>query len=319
MDPKKNTGKKYFDVAPPSAKPITAPLINTQKRRILSRSNLIKDENEKVDINTLTGSTGNNSEGEAEVDDSLETKELADDKIKVRVEPAEKEESPSSDEQVTEKPTTEDAGEPNEEEAPLTDSLPDSREEDQEEVANLDDDRGIEPEAEADQKDAGSESEEQPATPSVDENKDDDNENNDDNDDDKEESLQELTDDEVQANTEEKDQEANETPQEQNVESETEPERTEPIEEEQETLENLTPVASRHSGVDTSTALASGRNSEMAGDSQAPKIYDTKEYHVPIGKAHHKHGGAKSAFVFGVICAVIVVVAIVAYLYYVGI
>nr|MBP6916996.1 hypothetical protein [Candidatus Saccharibacteria bacterium] len=98
MDPKKNTGKKYFDVAPPSAKPITAPLINTQKRRILSRSNLIKDENEKVDINTLTGSTGNNSEGEAEVDDSLETKELADDKIKVRVEPAEKEESPSSDE-----------------------------------------------------------------------------------------------------------------------------------------------------------------------------------------------------------------------------
>ncbi|HPW48419.1 MAG TPA: hypothetical protein PLJ97_03670, partial [Candidatus Saccharibacteria bacterium] len=284
MDPKKNTGKKYFDVAPPSAKPITAPLINTQKRRILSRSNLIKDENEKVDINTLTGSAGGDPKGKVEVDGSLGTEELAGDTIKVKVEPTEKEELPPPDEQVSEEPTTEDTGGPNKEEAPLTDLLSDSREEDRrEEVVNLDTSRSTEPEeAEAVQKDTGGEPEEQSATLSVDESKnDDDNESNDDNDNDKEESPRELTDDEIQANTEEEDQKANETPQEQNAESETESERAESAEEEQEALENLTPVASRHSG-DTSTALASGKNPELASDNQAPKIYDTKEYHVPI-------------------------------------
>jgi hypothetical protein len=40
---------------------------------------------------------------------------------------------------------------------------------------------------------------------------------------------------------------------------------------------------------------------------QNPKIYDTKEYYVPIGQAHHKHGSFKLALLFGIICAVIVV------------
>jgi hypothetical protein len=40
---------------------------------------------------------------------------------------------------------------------------------------------------------------------------------------------------------------------------------------------------------------------------QDPKVYDTKEYYVPIGNAHHKHGSFKLALLFGVICAVIVV------------
>jgi hypothetical protein len=40
---------------------------------------------------------------------------------------------------------------------------------------------------------------------------------------------------------------------------------------------------------------------------QDPKTYDTREYYVPIGSAHHKHSGLKMAFLFGIICAVIVV------------
>jgi hypothetical protein len=48
---------------------------------------------------------------------------------------------------------------------------------------------------------------------------------------------------------------------------------------------------------------------------QEPKIYDTKEYYVPIGKMHHKHGGMKGAFIFGIICAIVVVTTTVYVMY----
>ncbi|HUD03386.1 MAG TPA: hypothetical protein VMR51_01205 [Patescibacteria group bacterium] len=40
---------------------------------------------------------------------------------------------------------------------------------------------------------------------------------------------------------------------------------------------------------------------------QDPKIFDTKEYYVPIGNTHHGHGHLKAALLFGVICAVVVI------------
>jgi len=49
---------------------------------------------------------------------------------------------------------------------------------------------------------------------------------------------------------------------------------------------------------------------EAKDDMQDPKIYDTKEYFVPIGNTHHKHGGLKMAFAFGILCAAAVVGAI---------
>ena len=55
-----------------------------------------------------------------------------------------------------------------------------------------------------------------------------------------------------------------------------------------------------------------------AEDIQDPKIYDTKEYYVPIGKIHHKHGGLRGAFVFGIICALLVVAATLYVLYRLG-
>lgn len=51
---------------------------------------------------------------------------------------------------------------------------------------------------------------------------------------------------------------------------------------------------------------------------QEPKIYDTKEYYVPIGRAHHKHGGLKGPFVFGIICAIIVVAVALYAMYLLG-
>jgi hypothetical protein len=51
---------------------------------------------------------------------------------------------------------------------------------------------------------------------------------------------------------------------------------------------------------------------------QNPKIYDTKEYYIPIGHAHHKHGSLKMAFIFGIICALAVVGAAVYVMYFMG-
>ncbi|MEI6237385.1 MAG: hypothetical protein WCP03_02185 [Candidatus Saccharibacteria bacterium] len=48
-------------------------------------------------------------------------------------------------------------------------------------------------------------------------------------------------------------------------------------------------------------------NDDTNQDMQDPKIFDTKEYHVPIGNTHHSHGSLKMALVFGVLCAAIVV------------
>ena len=53
-------------------------------------------------------------------------------------------------------------------------------------------------------------------------------------------------------------------------------------------------------------------------DMQDPKPYDTKQYYVPIGNAHHKHGHVKGAFVFGIICAVIVVGIVVFVMWQIG-
>lgn len=53
---------------------------------------------------------------------------------------------------------------------------------------------------------------------------------------------------------------------------------------------------------------------EVKEGMQDPSIYDTKEYYVPIGNTHHSHGGLKMAFAFGLLCAVIVVGAIIFYM-----
>jgi hypothetical protein len=65
---------------------------------------------------------------------------------------------------------------------------------------------------------------------------------------------------------------------------------------------------------DPGKKVAEAAKAEM----QEPKIYDTKEYYVPIGKMHHKHGSKKGAFVFGVICAVVVVATTVCVMYKLG-
>jgi hypothetical protein len=57
---------------------------------------------------------------------------------------------------------------------------------------------------------------------------------------------------------------------------------------------------------------------EAKDEMQDPKIYDTKEYYVPIGNSYHSHGGLKMAFAFGILCAVIVVGAIVYYMLKIG-
>lgn len=51
---------------------------------------------------------------------------------------------------------------------------------------------------------------------------------------------------------------------------------------------------------------------------QNPKIYDTKEYYVPIGDTHHTHGNLKGALIFGMICAIIVIGAVIYLMFRVG-
>jgi hypothetical protein len=55
-------------------------------------------------------------------------------------------------------------------------------------------------------------------------------------------------------------------------------------------------------------------NDDSDLDMQDPKIFDTKEYYVPIGNTHHGHGSLKMALAFGVLCAAIVIGGV---LYYV--
>jgi len=57
---------------------------------------------------------------------------------------------------------------------------------------------------------------------------------------------------------------------------------------------------------------------EAKEEMQDPKIFDTKEYYVPIGVTHHSHGGLKMAFAFGILCAVVVVGAILFYVLKIG-
>lgn len=57
---------------------------------------------------------------------------------------------------------------------------------------------------------------------------------------------------------------------------------------------------------------------EAQDNMQEPKIYDTKEYYVPIGKAHHKHGNTKMAFFFGVLLAILVIAAAVYIMFLMG-
>ncbi|MCU0667293.1 MAG: hypothetical protein MUF85_01605 [Patescibacteria group bacterium] len=48
----------------------------------------------------------------------------------------------------------------------------------------------------------------------------------------------------------------------------------------------------------------------VSDNSQQPKIYDTKEYHVPITAASHKHGGSVGTVIAGALSAIAVVVVI---------
>ena len=54
---------------------------------------------------------------------------------------------------------------------------------------------------------------------------------------------------------------------------------------------------------DPATRAANAVKDEM----QEPRIYDTTAYHVPIKDTVHNHGGVKSALIFGVIFAIVVV------------
>jgi hypothetical protein len=54
---------------------------------------------------------------------------------------------------------------------------------------------------------------------------------------------------------------------------------------------------------------------KVAKDAKAEMQDPKKEYYVPIGNTHHKHGSAKMAFLFGVICAGIVIAAVVYYMF----
>jgi hypothetical protein len=57
---------------------------------------------------------------------------------------------------------------------------------------------------------------------------------------------------------------------------------------------------------------------EAKNNMQDPKPFDTKEYYVPIGNTHHKHGSVKAAMAFGVLCAVLAVAAALYYLYHIS-
>jgi hypothetical protein len=54
---------------------------------------------------------------------------------------------------------------------------------------------------------------------------------------------------------------------------------------------------------------------QMRANMQEPKIYDTKEFYVPIGNSHHKHGDARTAFLFGIVCACVLVGAVLYYVF----
>lgn len=73
------------------------------------------------------------------------------------------------------------------------------------------------------------------------------------------------------------------------------------------------PAAERFTASDALPDPGKTASDEAKQEMQDPKIFDTKEYYVPIGVTHHKHGSLKMAFLFGVICAVVVVGAIIFY------
>jgi hypothetical protein len=79
--------------------------------------------------------------------------------------------------------------------------------------------------------------------------------------------------------------------------------------------ENLTPIPENYTAVDSLPDPGQKKAEELQENMQEPMLYDTKEYYVPIGKAHHSHGGIKGAFIFGAICAVIVLLAFLYFMY----
>lgn len=66
-------------------------------------------------------------------------------------------------------------------------------------------------------------------------------------------------------------------------------------------------VTPSYSSVDSLPDKSEAAANSLKDDMQEPKIYDTSVYHVPIKETVHGHGGVKSALVFGLIFAIVVV------------
>lgn len=103
----------------------------------------------------------------------------------------------------------------------------------------------------------------------------------------------------------------------QNAEATSEPEQDAPEPEQPKDEDkpiNTEPFAASDSLPDASEKAAAASKDAM----QEPKIFDTKEYYVPIGDAHHVHNHGKSSLVVGVFIALLVVGAAVFYMYQMG-
>jgi hypothetical protein len=77
---------------------------------------------------------------------------------------------------------------------------------------------------------------------------------------------------------------------------------------------NTEPFAASDSLPDASEKAAASTKEVM----QEPKIFDTKEYYVPIGDAHHAHGHGRTSLLVGLLVAAIVVGVAVFYMYSIG-
>jgi hypothetical protein len=67
------------------------------------------------------------------------------------------------------------------------------------------------------------------------------------------------------------------------------------------------PSKERFSAIDALPDPGEKVAAEAKDNMQDPKIFDTKEYYVPIGNTHHGHGHLKAALLFGVIFAIIII------------
>jgi hypothetical protein len=286
--------KKYFDVAPP-----TAPLVRPKNRKIIGTPtvgvNVVDEETLAPDITKPTS-----EEKESIVTPPTDKKlETLDDLAKA----FEERHKPKKDIEADQpEPEKEEINEPNPNEVGVN-PLPPDTSEPEEDFSVSEDQEDVESDENEDETldDIGYKQEE-----------------NDDEVKSSEDDKIEPVDNEVEADLKENPKNKKDLPTE-DVEQTSEPEgseeeKAEPSIEIPDTPDTPAPSSERFSVTDGLPDPGEKATKEAKENMQSPTIYDTKEYHVPIGKSHHAHGGVKGAFIFGIVCALAVVASIVAFM-----